>query len=153
MPSQALLRSVESVEGSSDAPTAARRRCAHTLSPPPAAASRAARALTPRRRRSSPPRDAPQVLRPFMLRRIKNDVEKDLPPKKELKLYVPLTAMQRSWYKNVLSKDAGALNALGGPDRARLLNVLMQLRKVGPVTLLVVCREEHAVSGGSRGVC
>jgi SWI/SNF-related matrix-associated actin-dependent regulator of chromatin subfamily A member 5 len=38
--------------------------------------------------------------------------------------------MQREWYKRVLSKDAHTLNALGGPDRMRLLNVLMQLRKV-----------------------
>merc|ERR1711871_748268 len=30
----------------------------------------------------------------------------------------------------ILSKDAHTLNALGGPDRVRLLNILMQLRKV-----------------------
>ena len=65
-----------------------------------------------------------------MLRRIKADVEKNLPPKTESKLYIRITPMQRDWYKKVLSKDAGALNALGGPDRSRLLNVLMQLRKV-----------------------
>ena len=37
------------------------------------------------------------VLRPFMLRRIKKDVEADLPPKREVKLYIGLTEMQRLW--------------------------------------------------------
>jgi SNF2 family DNA or RNA helicase len=74
-----------------------------------------------------------------MLRRIKADVEKNLPPKKEVKLYIPLTRMQREWYKRVLSKDAHTLNALGGPDRMRLLNVLMQLRKVSYNTQCSVC--------------
>lgn len=39
-----------------------------------------------------------------MLRRLKTDVETDLPPKKEIKLFVGLTDMQLFWYKNVLRK-------------------------------------------------
>ena len=70
------------------------------------------------------------VLRPFMLRRIKKDVEKSLPPKREVKLYIGLTQMQRTWYTKLLSKEAHTLNALGGPERTQLLNILMQLRKV-----------------------
>ena len=38
-----------------------------------------------------------QVLRPFLLRRIKADVEKSLLPKKEIKMYVGLSKMQREW--------------------------------------------------------
>lgn len=38
--------------------------------------------------------------------------------------------MQKALYKSILNKDAAALNAMGGPDRSRLLNTLMQLRKV-----------------------
>jgi len=38
--------------------------------------------------------------------------------------------MQQQWYKRVLSKDAAQLNSLGGADKVRLLNILMQLRKV-----------------------
>ena len=37
------------------------------------------------------------VLRPFLLRRLKSDVEKKLPPKKEIKIYVGLSKMQREW--------------------------------------------------------
>jgi SNF2-related domain len=70
------------------------------------------------------------VLRPFMLRRVKKDVATSLPPKKETKLFVGLTKVQQEWYVKVLSKDAHELNKLGGPDRVRLLNILMQLRKV-----------------------
>lgn len=40
-----------------------------------------------------------QVLKPFMLRRVKGEVEKDLPPKKETKLYIAMTDMQREWYR------------------------------------------------------
>jgi len=71
-----------------------------------------------------------KILHPFLLRRIKADVAKDLPPKKETKLYIGMTEMQRFWYSKVLSKDMIALNSLGGPSRMKLLNVLMQLRKV-----------------------
>ena len=39
-----------------------------------------------------------QVLRPFLLRRIKSDVEKKLLPKKETKIYIGLSKMQREWY-------------------------------------------------------
>ncbi len=70
------------------------------------------------------------VLRPFMLRRVKSDVAHDLPPKKETKLFIGLTDMQQQWYTKVLKKDAHELNASREPDRARLLNILMQLRKV-----------------------
>jgi len=41
-----------------------------------------------------------------------------------------MTPMQRKWYKDLLNRDVGNLNTLGGPDKMRLLNILMQLRKV-----------------------
>jgi SWI/SNF-related matrix-associated actin-dependent regulator of chromatin subfamily A member 5 len=83
------------------------------------------------------------VLRPFMLRRVKKDVAGMLPPKKETKLYVGLTPMQQEWYKKVLQKQAFELNSLGGPDRVRLLNVLMQLRKV--------CNHPYLFDGAEPG--
>jgi SWI/SNF-related matrix-associated actin-dependent regulator of chromatin subfamily A member 5 len=39
-----------------------------------------------------------KVLRPFLLRRLKSDVEKRLLPKKEVKVFVGLSKMQREWY-------------------------------------------------------
>ncbi|XP_048839487.1 probable global transcription activator SNF2L1 [Brienomyrus brachyistius] len=69
------------------------------------------------------------VLRPFLLRRIKAEVEKSLPPKKEVKIYLGLSKMQREWYTKILMKDIDILNSAGKMDKMRLLNILMQLRK------------------------
>ncbi|RZK66883.1 MAG: hypothetical protein EOO85_26250, partial [Pedobacter sp.] len=43
-----------------------------------------------------------KVLRPFLLRRVKADVEHSLLPKKEINLYVGMTEMQRKWYRMLL---------------------------------------------------
>ncbi|KAK6173102.1 hypothetical protein SNE40_016626 [Patella caerulea] len=69
------------------------------------------------------------VLRPFLLRRIKSEVEKSLLPKKEIKIFVGLSAMQREWYTKILMKDIDVVNGAGKSDKMRLLNILMQLRK------------------------
>ncbi|KAG2300184.1 hypothetical protein Bca52824_036656 [Brassica carinata] len=68
-----------------------------------------------------------KVLRPFLLRRLKSDVEKGLPPKKETILKVGLSQMQKQYYKALLQKDLEVVN--GGGERKRLLNIAMQLRK------------------------
>ncbi|EEY66721.1 uncharacterized protein PITG_17273 [Phytophthora infestans T30-4] len=83
------------------------------------------------------------ILRPFLLRRLKADVEHSLPPKIETKLYVGLSEMQREWYMRVLHRDATHLNAIGGSDRVRLLNILMQLRKV--------CNHPYLFEGAEPG--
>ncbi|CAG0902990.1 unnamed protein product [Cyprideis torosa] len=69
------------------------------------------------------------ILKPFVLRRLKSDVEKGLLPKIELKVFVGLTKMQREWYTKLLMKDIDVVNGVGGKDKMRLLNILMQLRK------------------------
>jgi len=72
-----------------------------------------------------------RVLRPFLLRRVKSDVEKSLLPKKELNLYVGMSDMQVKWYQKILEKDIDAVNGAGGKreSKTRLLNIVMQLRK------------------------
>ncbi|KAI9600087.1 hypothetical protein KEM48_000303 [Puccinia striiformis f. sp. tritici PST-130] len=72
-----------------------------------------------------------KVLRPFLLRRVKSDVEKSLLPKKEINVYVGMTEMQRKWYKMILEKDIDAVNGATGKKegKTRLMNVVMQLRK------------------------
>lgn len=72
-----------------------------------------------------------RVLRPFLLRRVKADVEKSLLPKKEINLYVGMSDMQIKWYKNILEKDIDAVNGAAGnkESKTRLLNIVMQLRK------------------------
>ncbi|TKX20911.1 putative SNF family protein [Elsinoe australis] len=72
-----------------------------------------------------------RVLRPFLLRRVKADVEKSLLPKKEVNLYVGMSDMQVSWYRKILEKDIDAVNNAAGKkeSKTRLLNIVMQLRK------------------------
>lgn len=72
-----------------------------------------------------------RVLRPFLLRRVKADVEKSLLPKKEVNLYVGMSEMQIKWYQKILEKDIDAVNGAGGKkeSKTRLLNIVMQLRK------------------------
>ncbi|KAI8812605.1 SNF2 family N-terminal domain-containing protein [Cladochytrium replicatum] len=73
-----------------------------------------------------------KVLRPFLLRRIKADVEKSLLPKKRINLYVGMSKMQREWYRTMLEKDIAAVNGLVGgskQNKTRLQNIVMQLRK------------------------
>ena len=49
------------------------------------------------------------ILRPFLLRRLKVDVETSLPPKKEYVLYAPLSVRQREVYDAVLNGHLRAL--------------------------------------------
>ncbi|CAM9796341.1 unnamed protein product, partial [Ectocarpus sp. 12 AP-2014] len=75
-----------------------------------------------------------KILRPFMLRRLKADVEKSLPPKTETILYVGewLSSKQKEVYRNVLLRDIDMVNGTGGggnAGRTVILNIVMQLRK------------------------
>ena len=70
-----------------------------------------------------------QILRPFMLRRLKKDVAKDLPPKVEICLYNGLTKLQKEWYCKILERNIDAINEKT-KRKNRLLNIVMQLRKV-----------------------
>eukprot|EP00935_MAST-01C_sp_MAST-1C-sp1_P001291 g1291.t1 len=70
-----------------------------------------------------------KILRPFMLRRLKADVEKSLPPKKETLLYVGMSEMQRDLYKKILQRDKDSYLGKASSGRTQLLNICMQLRK------------------------
>jgi hypothetical protein len=54
---------------------------------------------------------------PFILRRLKDAVGKDLPPKVEMDLICPITDLQRSTYQSLL---ADGLNTLGGDLQAAM---------------------------------
>lgn len=74
-----------------------------------------------------------KVLRPFLLRRVKTEVEGSIPPKQELIVYTQLSAMQKEQYKSILKRDMDALYASSGTaltaNKSRLMNIVMQLRK------------------------
>ena len=82
-----------------------------------------------------------QILAPHLLRRLKKDVLKGLPPKQEQIVRVELSPMQREWYKTLLAKHYPTLTAAEAGSRSRsslmpatevargMSNLVMQLRK------------------------
>lgn len=71
-----------------------------------------------------------KILRPFMLRRLKVDVETSLPPKHETILFTGMSAMQKKLYKDILLRDIDVLQGgNGGGSHTAILNIVMQLRK------------------------
>ncbi len=72
-----------------------------------------------------------QVLRPFLLRRVKSEVEKELPNKIEMVIKVDLSAWQRIVYNGI--QDSGVLArdpSTGKIGSQALRNTVMQLRKI-----------------------
>ncbi|KAK2710651.1 hypothetical protein QYM36_011990 [Artemia franciscana] len=70
-----------------------------------------------------------KVLRPFLLRRLKCEVEKQLPSKYEHIVMCRLSKRQRYLYDDYMSK-AKTRETLTGGNLLSVINVLMQLRKV-----------------------
>jgi helicase SWR1 len=69
------------------------------------------------------------VLRPYLLRRLKRDVEKELPSKYEHLVLCPLSKRQRFLYDEFMSR-AHTRDALQSGVYQKIANILMQLRKV-----------------------
>lgn len=82
------------------------------------------------------------ILKPFMLRRIKKDVENELSDKIEIMVYCPLTTRQKLLYmalkKKIRIEDLLHYTITGGGDShcvdrnftSNLMNLVMQFRKV-----------------------
>ena len=71
-----------------------------------------------------------QVLRPFLLRRLKSEVESQLPEKAEYVLKCELSAMQKLMYRQLQSSGLAKVGEGGKMVMSGLNNVEMQLRKV-----------------------
>ena len=70
------------------------------------------------------------LLKPFLLRRVKEDVEKAPPPKLEIILEVALTPIQKTFYKAIYERNTAFLYKGAKPSNApSLMNVMMELRK------------------------
>eukprot|EP00850_Spirogloea_muscicola_P004476 SM000019S05020 [mRNA] locus=s19:556386:566850:+ [translate_table: standard] len=70
-----------------------------------------------------------KMLAPHLLRRLKKDVLKEMPAKKELIVRVELSSTQKEYYKAVLTRNYEVLTRYGG-HYAPLKNVVMELRKL-----------------------
>ncbi|KIM73119.1 hypothetical protein PILCRDRAFT_15506 [Piloderma croceum F 1598] len=97
-----------------------------------------------------------KILRPFLLRKVKTNVEKNLLPKKEINIYVRLAEMQWTWHRSVLEKDIDAVME----GKTRLMNMVMQLCKVachpyyfdGAEPCSPYATDEHLIENSGRMV-
>ena len=77
-----------------------------------------------------------KVLRPFLLRRLKKDVESQLPDKVEYIIKCEMSGMQRALYTHMqekgvmLTEGGGQKGSKGGGGAKALMNTIMQLRKL-----------------------
>uniref|UniRef100_A0A6I8R080 Chromodomain-helicase-DNA-binding protein 8 n=1 Tax=Xenopus tropicalis TaxID=8364 RepID=A0A6I8R080_XENTR len=87
------------------------------------------------------------ILKPMMLRRLKEDVEKNLAPKEETIIEVELTNIQKKYYRAILEKNFAFLSKGGGGGHANvpnLLNTMMELRKC--------CNHPYLINGAEEKI-
>lgn len=68
-------------------------------------------------------------LEPYLLRRVKKDVEKSLPSKTEQLLRVEMTSIQKQYYKWILTKNYRALAKGLKGSLSGFVNIMMELKK------------------------
>jgi SNF2 family DNA or RNA helicase len=71
------------------------------------------------------------MISPFMLRRVKEDVAKDIPAKEETVIDVEMTSFQKQYYRAIFEHNHAFLN-IGATRQTspKLMNIQMELRKV-----------------------
>ncbi|CAN0131795.1 unnamed protein product, partial [Ascophyllum nodosum] len=86
-------------------------------------------------------------LKPYMLRRRKEDVTKDIPPKEETIIDVELTMVQKKYYRAIYERNHSVLNKVGaGAGKVpSLMNIQMELRKCCNHPFMVRGVEDHEV--------
>ncbi|KAJ2886892.1 ATP-dependent DNA helicase Hrp3 [Coemansia aciculifera] len=88
--------------------------------------------------------DLHRRLKPYMLRRLKKDVEKSLPNRTERILRVELSGMQVHYYKNILTRNYAVLNRNAtGSGQMSLLNIMVELKKASNHPYLFPNAETH----------
>ena len=65
-----------------------------------------------------------QLLRPYFLRRVKSDVEKNIPPKTETVIDVELTMLQKKYYRAIYDRNRAYLE-YEGSSMAQLVSIVV----------------------------
>ncbi|KAK5859635.1 hypothetical protein PBY51_021178 [Eleginops maclovinus] len=88
------------------------------------------------------------ILKPMMLRRLKEDVEKNLAPKQETIIEVELTDVQKKYYRAILERNFSflSLGVTSNSNVPNLLNTMMELRKCCNHPYLINGAEEKIVA-------
>ncbi|KAK0703771.1 CDH1-like protein [Lasiosphaeria miniovina] len=87
---------------------------------------------------------------PYILRRTKETVESDLPPKTEKIIRVELSDLQLEYYKNILTRNYAALSDASNGHKQSLLNIMMELKKVSNHPYMFHGAEERVLAGRTR---
>ncbi|KAK0364071.1 ATP-dependent DNA helicase Hrp3 [Friedmanniomyces endolithicus] len=87
------------------------------------------------------------AISPYMIRRTKQKVESDLPPKTEKIMRVELSDVQLEYYKNILTRNYAALNAGTNAKKTSLLNIMMELKKASNHPFMFPNAEERFLEG------
>uniref|UniRef100_A0A1I8AT61 Chromo domain-containing protein n=1 Tax=Steinernema glaseri TaxID=37863 RepID=A0A1I8AT61_9BILA len=85
-----------------------------------------------------------EILKPMMLRRLKEDVEKSLQPKEETIIEVQLSNAQKKYYRAILERNFTHL--CKGTSAPSLMNTMMELRKCCNHPFLINGAEETIMS-------
>ena len=90
-------------------------------------------------------RNLQNLIRPYILRRKKNDVETSIAAKEETIIEVELTRIQKTYYRALLLDNTSTLlQQITGGSLPSLLNLMMQLRKV--------CNHPFLVKGAKENI-
>ncbi len=95
-------------------------------------------------------RELHAAIQPFILRRTKETVESDLPPKTEKIIRVELSDVQLDYYKNILTRNYAALTNASNGHKQSLLNIMMELKKVSNHPYMFHGAEERVLAGSTR---
>ncbi|KXL48029.1 hypothetical protein M433DRAFT_63456 [Acidomyces richmondensis BFW] len=87
------------------------------------------------------------AISPYMIRRTKQKVENDLPPKTEKIIRVELSDVQLEYYRNILTRNYAALNAGAKAQKTSLLNIMMELKKASNHPFMFPNAEERFLEG------
>jgi chromodomain-helicase-DNA-binding protein 1 len=91
-----------------------------------------------------------KAIAPYILRRTKETVESDLPPKTEKIIRVELADIQLEYYKNILTRNYAALSDASNGHKQSLLNIMMELKKVSNHPYMFHGAEERVLAGSTR---
>lgn len=90
------------------------------------------------------------AIAPYIIRRTKETVESDLPPKTEKIIRVELSDVQLDYYKNILTRNYSALCDATNGHKNSLLNIMMELKKVSNHPYMFPGAEEKVLAGSIR---
>ncbi|GFO50432.1 chromodomain-helicase-DNA-binding protein 1, partial [Plakobranchus ocellatus] len=84
-----------------------------------------------------------KVLEPYLIRRVKKDVEKSLPAKTERILRVELSSLQKTYYRAILKKEFRTLMKGMKGNVSSFTNIMMELKKCANHAHLVAPPEDE----------